>query len=106
MYKLDSFLDFHDILSASTHIKLRNSTNISSVSSIVWMLQTLTFLHYFYVASTWEIRTLNTTAGDAKCLVTHMLEVDSKVWRGWKKNQRSKFEKTVPYALLSQVAGW
>ncbi|KAL8133342.1 hypothetical protein AgCh_008705 [Apium graveolens] len=55
--------------------------------------------------STWEMRILNTTAGNSKCLVTHMLEVHSKVWRGWKKNQRSKFEKTVPYALLSQVAG-
>lgn len=55
--------------------------------------------------STWEIRILNTTAGNPKCLVTQMLEVHSKVWRGWKKNQRSKFEKTVPHALLSQVAG-
>lgn len=83
-----------------------NSTNISSVFSTVSVLQTLTFLHNFYVASTWEIRILNTTAGNPKCLVTQMLEVPSKVWRGWKKNQRSKFEKTVPYALLSQVAGW
>lgn len=35
-----------------------------------------------------------------------MLEIHAEGWFGWKKNQSSKFEKTIPYALLSQVAGW
>ncbi|PSS13919.1 Protein ENHANCED DISEASE RESISTANCE like [Actinidia chinensis var. chinensis] len=57
--------------------------------------------------STWEIRGLNTSFGSngAKCLVTQMLEIHSVGWRRWKQNKWTKFEKTVPYALLSQVAG-
>jgi hypothetical protein len=34
-----------------------------------------------------------------------MLEIHSSRWFGWKKNHCSKFEKSVPYALLCQVAG-
>ena len=58
-------------------------------------------------ASTWEIRSLNTPMGSniAKCLVTQMLEIHTSGWCRWKKNSCSKFEKTIPYALLSQVAG-
>ncbi|XWS17753.1 hypothetical protein CRYUN_Cryun33cG0094600 [Craigia yunnanensis] len=57
--------------------------------------------------STWEIRNLNTPMGSniAKCLVTQMLEIHTAGWCRWKKNSCSKFEKTIPYALLSQVAG-
>nr|GEW46227.1 protein enhanced disease resistance 2-like isoform X1 [Tanacetum cinerariifolium] len=57
--------------------------------------------------STWEIRNLSTHAptNTSRCLVTHMLEVQSKSWSKWKTNQSSKFEKTVAYALLSQVSG-
>ncbi|KAI3827486.1 hypothetical protein L1987_01562 [Smallanthus sonchifolius] len=57
--------------------------------------------------STWEIKNLSTpvpTTG-SRCLVTQMLEVHSKGWSKWKASQSSKFEKTVPYALLSQVSG-
>ncbi|KAM0002619.1 putative pleckstrin domain, START domain, protein ENHANCED DISEASE RESISTANCE 2 [Helianthus debilis subsp. tardiflorus] len=57
--------------------------------------------------STWEIKNLNTRAptNGSRCLVTHMLDVHSKGWSRWKANQSSKFEKTVPFALLSQVSG-
>ncbi|XP_017983527.1 PREDICTED: protein ENHANCED DISEASE RESISTANCE 2 [Theobroma cacao] len=57
--------------------------------------------------STWEIRSLNAPMGSntAKCLVTQMLEIHSAGWFRWKKSSSSKFEKTIPYALLSQVAG-
>ncbi|XP_057968358.1 protein ENHANCED DISEASE RESISTANCE 2-like isoform X2 [Malania oleifera] len=57
--------------------------------------------------STWEIRNLNTATGSsaARCLVTHMLEIPSGGWCKWKKNKCSKFENTIPYALLCQVAG-
>ncbi|KAM7472963.1 hypothetical protein LguiA_011146 [Lonicera macranthoides] len=58
--------------------------------------------------STWEIRNLNTSpqSSAVKCLVTQMLEIHSEgCWFGWKSNQSSKFEKSVPYALLCQVAG-
>ncbi|PSS08158.1 Protein ENHANCED DISEASE RESISTANCE like [Actinidia chinensis var. chinensis] len=57
--------------------------------------------------STWEIRNLNTSFGSngAKCLVTQMLEIHSAGWCRWKQNKWAKFEKTVPYALLSQLAG-
>ncbi|KAL5547664.1 hypothetical protein UlMin_002895 [Ulmus minor] len=56
--------------------------------------------------STWEIRNLNTAMGSTpKCLVTQMLEIHSAGWCRWKKNHCSKFEKSVPYALLCQVAG-
>ncbi|OMO90969.1 hypothetical protein COLO4_18731 [Corchorus olitorius] len=57
--------------------------------------------------STWEIRSLNTPMGSdaAKCLVTQMLEIHSAGWCRWKKNSCSKFEKTIPYALLNQVSG-
>ncbi|XP_062158230.1 protein ENHANCED DISEASE RESISTANCE 2-like isoform X2 [Alnus glutinosa] len=57
--------------------------------------------------STWEIRRLNTPVGSnaPKCLVTQMLEIHSSRWFRWKKNHCSKFEKSVPYALLCQVAG-
>ncbi|KAJ8753190.1 hypothetical protein K2173_017776 [Erythroxylum novogranatense] len=57
--------------------------------------------------STWEIRNLNTPMGSDKirCLVTQMLEIHQAGWCRWKGNRCSKFEKTIPYALLSQVAG-
>ncbi|GMY35702.1 protein ENHANCED DISEASE RESISTANCE 2 isoform X1 [Fagus crenata] len=57
--------------------------------------------------STWEIRSLNTPMGSnaSRCLVTQMLEINSSGWCRWKKNHCSKFEKSIPYALLCQVAG-
>ncbi|KAL3535964.1 hypothetical protein ACH5RR_004425 [Cinchona calisaya] len=57
--------------------------------------------------STWEIRNLNTSSSSnvARCLVTQMLEINTKGWFKWKKDYSPKFEKTIPYALLSQVAG-
>ncbi|KAK3033197.1 hypothetical protein RJ639_036989 [Escallonia herrerae] len=58
-------------------------------------------------SSTWEISNLNTSQSSnaSKCLVTQMLEIHAAGWWGWKNNQCSKFERTIPYALLSQVAG-
>ncbi|KAI4335601.1 hypothetical protein L6164_014235 [Bauhinia variegata] len=57
--------------------------------------------------STWEIRNLNRPMGSNSptCLVAHTLEIHSAAWCRWKNNQCSKFEKTIPYALLCQVAG-
>ncbi|GAA0141102.1 defense/immunity protein [Lithospermum erythrorhizon] len=57
--------------------------------------------------STWEIRDLKTPSSPkvVRCLVTQMLEVNSKRWFTWRNNQSSHFERSVPYALLSQVAG-
>ncbi|THG10594.1 hypothetical protein TEA_012341 [Camellia sinensis var. sinensis] len=57
--------------------------------------------------STWEIRSLNTSPASnfTRCLVTQILEIHSVGWRRWKNIRWSKLEKTVPYAMLSQVAG-
>ncbi|XP_021634839.1 protein ENHANCED DISEASE RESISTANCE 2 isoform X2 [Manihot esculenta] len=57
--------------------------------------------------STWEIRNLNTPMGSntMRCIVTQTLEVHHAGWCRWKRNHCSKFEKSLPYALLSQVAG-
>ncbi|KAK7354404.1 hypothetical protein VNO80_19865 [Phaseolus coccineus] len=58
--------------------------------------------------STWEIRNLNTPMGAdrPRCLVSHTLEINSASWYRWKNSQQcTKFEKSVPYALLCQVAG-
>ncbi|CAH9070358.1 unnamed protein product [Cuscuta epithymum] len=55
--------------------------------------------------STWEIRNLHTSSGSAKCLVAQMLEIHSKSWFKWKKNNFFEFEKTIPFGLLSQVSG-
>lgn len=57
--------------------------------------------------STWEIRNLNTPMGSntIRCIVTQTLEINHAGWFRWKANRCSKFEKTIPYALLSQVAG-
>ncbi|KAL6124880.1 hypothetical protein ACLB2K_077388 [Fragaria x ananassa] len=57
--------------------------------------------------STWEVRNLNTSmdTDTPRCLVTQMVEIRSVGWWKWKKNHFSKFEKSVPYALLCQVAG-
>nr|VDD54815.1 unnamed protein product [Brassica oleracea] len=59
------------------------------------------------LSSTWEIRNLKkrSDAEPPSCLVTHMLEIHSKRWCKWKRTSYSKFEKTIPYALLLQVAG-
>ncbi|PIA45690.1 hypothetical protein AQUCO_01600133v1 [Aquilegia coerulea] len=55
--------------------------------------------------STWEIRCLTSSDSNVpRCLVTLMLEIHSSGWFRWKRNH-SQFEKTVPYALLCQVAG-
>ncbi|KAF8036755.1 hypothetical protein BT93_C2462 [Corymbia citriodora subsp. variegata] len=57
--------------------------------------------------STWEISSINTPMGTniAKCLVTQTLEIHEVGWTRWKNNHCSKFEKTIPYALMCQVSG-
>lgn len=57
--------------------------------------------------SSWEIRNLNTSmaSNSPRCLVTHTLEIHSASWCQWKNNRSSKFERSIPYALLCQVAG-
>ncbi|XP_073227013.1 protein ENHANCED DISEASE RESISTANCE 2 isoform X2 [Cicer arietinum] len=58
-------------------------------------------------SSTWEIRNLKAplVSNSPRCLVTHTLEVHSTSWNQWKTKHSSKFEKSIPYALLCQVAG-
>lgn len=65
------------------------------------------FVCQFFAASTWEVRSINTPMGSntAKSLVTQVLETQADGWSRWKNSSCSKFEKTVPYALLSQVSG-
>ncbi|XP_074364798.1 protein ENHANCED DISEASE RESISTANCE 2-like isoform X2 [Apium graveolens] len=55
--------------------------------------------------STWEIRNINSSSVHPRCIATQMLEINAEGWFGWKNNQSSKFEKSVPYALLCQVSG-
>ncbi|KAG9456242.1 hypothetical protein H6P81_000750 [Aristolochia fimbriata] len=57
--------------------------------------------------STWEIRRLEPSPNTStkKCLVTQMLEINSSGWGPWKERSCVKFEKTIAYALLCQVAG-
>ncbi|KAJ1268606.1 hypothetical protein BS78_07G148000 [Paspalum vaginatum] len=56
--------------------------------------------------STWEIRKLNTSGSSSpKCVVTLMLEISRSFWGRWKRRHSSNFDKSIPYALLSQVAG-
>lgn len=57
--------------------------------------------------STWEIRDLNTPmeSNTARCLVMQTLEIQEAGWCRWKKSRGSKFEKTISFALLSQVEG-
>ncbi|XP_047307749.1 protein ENHANCED DISEASE RESISTANCE 2-like isoform X2 [Impatiens glandulifera] len=57
--------------------------------------------------STWEIRSLKTkaTSNGARCLVTQMLEMKTVGRFKWRSNPYSSFEKSISYALLSQVAG-
>ncbi|KAL8152605.1 hypothetical protein V2J09_010365 [Rumex salicifolius] len=60
-----------------------------------------------FVASSWEIKNLSTLSHSQspKCLLTHMLEIDHSSWDKWKKYHNSKFEASIPFALLCQVAG-
>ncbi|KAL1563471.1 protein ENHANCED DISEASE RESISTANCE 2-like isoform X1 [Salvia divinorum] len=57
--------------------------------------------------STWEMSDLSTSSSvnSARCLVTQTLEINPKGWSKWRNKNCPKFEKTVPYALLSQVSG-
>ncbi|XP_076888798.1 protein ENHANCED DISEASE RESISTANCE 2-like isoform X1 [Bidens hawaiensis] len=57
--------------------------------------------------SSWEIRSLRGVSGlnGDRCLVTHMLEIESRGYFKWKLYQCSKFEKSIPFALLNQVSG-
>ncbi|KAK7304773.1 hypothetical protein VNO77_42660 [Canavalia gladiata] len=75
------------------------------VMEIDRLIDILTTLKVY--ASTWEIRNLNTPMGSnrSRCLVTQTLEIHSAYWYRWKNSQSSKFEKSIPYALLCQVAG-
>nr|AWA44761.1 hypothetical protein SS88P14_000002 [Saccharum spontaneum] len=55
---------------------------------------------------TWEIRSLNTSESSSpKCVVTLMLEISLSFWGRWKRKHSSNFDKSIPFALLSQVAG-
>ncbi|CAN1172281.1 Protein ENHANCED DISEASE RESISTANCE 2 [Linum perenne] len=53
----------------------------------------------------WEIRNLSGTVGSNKSLVSQMVEINQDGWYRWKQNSCTKFEKTISYALLAQVAG-
>jgi len=55
--------------------------------------------------STWEIRRLNISGSSPKCVVTLMLEISPSFWGRWKRTHSSNFDKSIPFALLSQVAG-
>ncbi|XP_027918766.1 protein ENHANCED DISEASE RESISTANCE 2-like isoform X3 [Vigna unguiculata] len=57
--------------------------------------------------SSWEIRNLNTSvpSNSPRCLVTHTLEINTSSWCRWKNHQSSKFQRSIPHALLFQVAG-
>ncbi|KAM0026202.1 putative START domain, protein ENHANCED DISEASE RESISTANCE 2, START-like domain superfamily [Helianthus debilis subsp. tardiflorus] len=57
--------------------------------------------------SSWEIRNLRGLAGSNgdRCLVTHMLEIDSGGWFKWKRDKCAKFERSIAYSLLNQVSG-
>ncbi|OIS97178.1 PREDICTED: protein ENHANCED DISEASE RESISTANCE 2-like [Nicotiana attenuata] len=56
--------------------------------------------------SSWEISNISTSSlNPARCLVTLILEIHSKHWFKWKNNEFSKFERTLPFGMLSQVAG-
>ncbi|CAA0819955.1 Protein of unknown function (DUF1336 [Striga hermonthica] len=57
--------------------------------------------------STWEISNLSTSSSSnsARCLVTQTIEINLKGWFKWRNKNSQEFEKTVPYALLSQVSG-
>ncbi|CAO2206846.1 unnamed protein product [Urochloa humidicola] len=55
--------------------------------------------------STWEIRRLNTSGSSPNCVVTLMLEISVSFWGRWKRRHSSNFDKSIPFALLSQVAG-
>ncbi|XP_022683345.1 protein ENHANCED DISEASE RESISTANCE 2-like isoform X1 [Setaria italica] len=54
---------------------------------------------------TWEIRRLNTSGSSPNCVVTLMLEISPSFWGRWKRRHSSNFDKSIPFALLSQVAG-
>ncbi|KAJ8560776.1 hypothetical protein K7X08_022636 [Anisodus acutangulus] len=57
-------------------------------------------------ACSWEISNISTSSlSPARCLVTLILEIRSKGWIKWKNNEFSKFERTLPFGMLSQVAG-
>ncbi|XP_078443186.1 ENHANCED DISEASE RESISTANCE protein (DUF1336) [Wolffia australiana] len=57
-------------------------------------------------SSIWEIRRISTPQSNIrKCQVTQMLEINRRFWDRWKSKSYSNFEKTVPFAMLSQVAG-
>ncbi|KAL3623957.1 hypothetical protein CASFOL_032773 [Castilleja foliolosa] len=56
--------------------------------------------------STWEISNLSISSSSAaRCLVTQTLEINLKSWFKWRNKSGKDFEKTVAYALLSQVSG-
>lgn len=55
----------------------------------------------------WEIRKANPreAKGAQSSFVTQTMEIHSSGWGRWKKRYYAKFEKTVPYVLLCQIAG-
>uniref|UniRef100_A0A0E0LV93 Protein ENHANCED DISEASE RESISTANCE 2 C-terminal domain-containing protein n=1 Tax=Oryza punctata TaxID=4537 RepID=A0A0E0LV93_ORYPU len=59
-----------------------------------------------YEPSTWELRRLNPPGSSTpKCLVTHMLEMTPSFWDRWKRRHSVNFDRSIAFALLSQVAG-
>uniref|UniRef100_A0A453KJ10 Uncharacterized protein n=1 Tax=Aegilops tauschii subsp. strangulata TaxID=200361 RepID=A0A453KJ10_AEGTS len=78
----------------------------------------LKFVQFFYIllefikclnlvlpATTWEIKRLNTSESTPKCIVTRMVEISPCFWDRWRRRTSSNFERSIPFALLSQVAG-
>ncbi|VAI31220.1 unnamed protein product [Triticum turgidum subsp. durum] len=55
--------------------------------------------------TTWEIKRLNTSESTPKCIVTRMVEISPSFWDRWRRRTSSNFERSIPFALLSQVAG-
>lgn len=59
------------------------------------------------IACSWEISNIGTSSSlkPARCLLTLILEIRSKGWFKWKNNEYSKFERTLSFGMLTQVAG-
>lgn len=87
-------------------ILLFSPKSLLEVMKLVYLLNF--FLAFLFAASTWEISNLSTPSSlsSPRCLVTQTLEINPKGWFKWRNKHCQKFEKTVPYALLSQVSGW
>jgi hypothetical protein len=107
MWSIEDAIFSELVMDHINDIRNKCATKLTFLSQCIFTLPWNVLIMPYLSASTWEIRRLNSPGSSTgKSVVTLMLEIAPTFWDRWKRRHSSNFDRSIPFALLSQVAGW